>query len=87
MGLTELAVALAVLRSLEKISLWITFEPTGLLTWLHGRLGMWRRTWLRLRMKKKTGFVLGSFVFLPRLSSAIGCKNSSQRVPAATVEP
>jgi hypothetical protein len=67
MGLTELVVGLEVLRSLVRISLWITFQPTGLLAWLHGRFGMWM-TWLRLRKKK--GFVRGLFFTVPRLGLA-----------------
>jgi hypothetical protein len=55
MGPTELVVGLEVLQSLVKISLWIAFQPTGLLTWLHGRFGM-RTTWLWLRKKKRVCF-------------------------------
>ena len=62
MGPIEPVVGLEVLRSLVKISLSITFQPTGLLTsLLHGQFGM-RKTCCGLSLqllRKKEGVYLG----------------------------
>jgi hypothetical protein len=65
MGLTELVAGLEVLQSLAKISLWIAFQPTGLLTWLHGRFGM-RATW-----EERKGFVLGLLILITKPPSCV----------------
>jgi hypothetical protein len=62
MGLTELVVGLEVPQSLVKISFWITSQPTGLLSWLHGRFGMRTTPWL----KKKGVCVRDSICIMPR---------------------
>ena len=54
-GLTELVVGLEVLQSLVKISIWIAFQPTGLLAWLYSRFGM-GTTWLWSVVGRKKGF-------------------------------
>jgi hypothetical protein len=70
MELTELVVGLEVLRFVVKISLWIAFQPTGLLTWLHSRFGT---TWLWLRKGKGVCFGFIDFHYETTVITATSC--------------